>query len=276
MRKNKIVLIIVFAIITFFVFRYCVFAHFSVVETISSSLLYPLLRIQQLVVEPMSAKIKHRATMHELQDHIQSLQEINEKLLAENIALKGMRSYANETDELRSFNKRYTLRNGCMAQVLARHFSPSNQFFLVDAGTSQGIKKDMVALYCNSIVGRVAEVYPWYCKVCLITDADCKVAAMSTSSFSKKNANGIHEGINDATRTTMRYVSHLESVDVHDTVLSSGEGLVFPKGFALGKIIAADKGELFYTITVEPVLDFKSLGYCILVAKEDIEVKLKQ
>ena len=68
----------------------------------------------------------------------------------------------------------------------------------------------------------------------------------------------------------MRYVSHLEAVNVGDDVFSSGEGLVFPKGFALGKVTAADKGDLFYTITIQPALDFQALRYCTLVAKEDI------
>ncbi len=63
----------------------------------------------------------------------------------------------------------------------------------------------------------------------------------------------------------------LESVAVNDVIISSGEGLVFPKGFALGTVVAADKGELFYDIMVKPALDFKTLQYCMLVAKEDVE-----
>ena len=136
----------------------------------------------------------------------------------------------------------------------------------------------MVALYNNNIVGKVIEVYPWYCKVCLITDADCKIAASSFISLNanksirvQKGASGIHEGINNAMFTTLRYVSHLESVNVGDTILSNGEGLIFPKGFALGKITQAHKGELFYEITVQPILDLQSLQYCTLIAKEDIE-----
>jgi len=187
--------------------------------------------------------------------------------------------YADETDELRMFNKQYALQKGCVAQVLARHFSASNQFFLVDVGSAQGIKKDMVALYGNAIVGRVAEVYPWYCKVSLITDVDCKVAVLcasfsaqsrKTNKVALKGASGIHEGINNTTCTTLRHVSHLESIYVGDDVLSSGEGLVFPKGFLLGKVTTAEKGELFYTIFVQPSLDFQTLRYCTLIAKEDI------
>ncbi len=282
MNKNTTIIIVVFIIISFFVFRHCVVPGISMVEKVSSSFLYPLLRIQQLIIDPIAAKIQRSARVHELEHNIEEMRKQYEMLYAEHIALKAGVAYTDETIELHNFNKRYVLNSGITAQVLARHFSSNNQFFLVNAGVSQGIKKDMVALYCNNIVGRVSEVYPWYCKVCLITDADCKVASMCCQSdvsnvltkgkrLAKKGAYGIHEGCNDLHNATMRYVSHLEKVNENDMVLSSGEGLVFPKGFALGKIVAADKGELFYDITVQSALDFKTLRYCTLISKEDVE-----
>ena len=268
--KNNVIIAVIIVIISFFVFRHCARASISVMETVSSSLLYPLLRVQQLVIVPIAEWVHHRATIEELHMHCERLQKLNEKLLAENIALQSVLAYNDETIELHNFNKRYALSNCCVAQVLARHFSPTNQFFLLNAGSSCGIKRDMVALYCNSIIGRVTEVYPWYCKICLVTDSDCKIAA----TCGKKHASGIHEGMNEVGRTTVRYVSHLESVEMNDTVFSSGEGLVFPKGFALGTIIAADKGELFYTISLAPLLDLQTVRFCTIVAKEDIENSL--
>lgn len=263
-------------IISFFIFRHSVKASVLIIETVSSSLLYPILRLQQAIIIPLVGWFEKRTTINTLQDHLEQLHKINEELYAENIALKSVCSYANDIKELQDFNQRYELIHGRIVQVLARHFSSTNQFFLVNAGASQGIKKDMVALYCNNIVGKVIEVYPWYCKICLVTDSDCKVAVTCQESYAvgkkyKKGAHGIHEGVNDVLRTTVRYVSHLEKVRVNDTIISSGEGLVFPKGFALGKVIESKKGELFYDITIKPILDLPSLEYCILIAKEDIE-----
>ncbi len=288
MYKNRIVIGAVFAVIFFFVMRHAAMVEVSIVETVSSYCLYPLLRTQQLVVEPVCLWRNRSNSVVDLENTIGDLQKKYEDACAENIALKALCQYADETDELRTFNKRYALQKGHIAQVLARHFSGNNQFFLVDAGSAHGIKKDMVALYGNAIVGRVTELYPWYCKVSLITDVDCKVAVLCAPSSAKlqnahktvpsrknskvsfKGASGIHEGINETARTSLRYVSHLELLHEGDDVLSSGEGLVFPKGFLLGKIVCADKGELFYTIAVQPALDFQALRYCTLIAKEDI------
>ncbi len=276
MSKNKVIIIAVFIIISFFIFRHCARASVSILEVISSSILYPLLRVQNATLVPIAQWLDDRKTMHELLSDIAHLEKLNEELYAENSALKSLHLYEAETRELRNFNKRYALENGHLVQVLARHFSSTQQFFLVDAGSSQGIRKDMVALYGNTIVGRVEQVYPWYCKICLITNTDCKVAAtcLPEKFLTRKNfkgASGIHEGINDIARATVRYVSHLENINVNDTVMSSGEGLVFPKGFVLGKVAKAEKGELFYDITVQPLLDLQVLQYCTLIAKEDIE-----
>ena len=267
MYKNRVIIILIFVIIMFFIFRYCTYIGACAMETVSSCILYPFLRAQHAVVEPVKTWLGRSASITELEEEMEKLQKKYDELCKENIALKSMHYYTNETKELYDFNKRYLLQKGKLAQVLARHLSSNNQFFLVDVGSSQGIKKEMVALYGNAIVGRVAEVYPWYCKICLITDADCKVAALCY----KKNVSGIHEGVNDQLYTTMRYVSHLQSVDIADDVLSSGEGMIFPRGFALGKVVAADKGELFYTITIQPALNFQTLRYCTLIAKEHIE-----
>lgn len=281
MYKNKVIVVIVFTIISFFVFRHFVMIGPRVVEMFSSSVLYPLLRIQKCIVEPITMWMERRVIINELEASLEHMRKEYERIFAENIALKSMDVYARETSELREYHKKYALRNACIAQVLARHFSDNNHFFLVDAGALQGIKKDMVALYCNAIVGRVTQVYPWYCKVSLITDVDCKVAScvacsvdeaakntkVFASTLPKKSlpnhasadlsdktltksgalcrlgASGIHEGLNTPSLSALKYVSHLESVAINDLIISSGEGLVFPRGFALGTVVAADKGE---------------------------------
>jgi rod shape-determining protein MreC len=265
--KNRVVAVVLFTIISFFVFRHCAFVGVSTVGALSSCLVYPFLRIQQCIIAPIKVWLGRRVTIQELEKIVELIQKENDVLVAENISLKAMRYYADETSELRDFNKRYMLKKGRIVHVLARHFSPNNQFFLMDAGSRHGIKKDMIAMYCNCIVGRVCEVYPWYCKIYLITDAECKVAAMCEQT----GASGIHEGLNDNTHTVLRHVSHLEKITSNSLVLSSGEGLIFPSGFALGKIASVRKGDLFYSIDVKPILDFNALSYCTLIAKDEIE-----
>jgi rod shape-determining protein MreC len=253
----------------FFISRHCIFLTAPPLETALSCFVYPFLKIQQLIIEPIQMWLSRRVAMNELQRLYISLQKDYELLLAENIALKAINQHMHNINELSSFFKaRYYHKNTMViTQVLARHLSDQSQFFLVNAGTSQGVKKDMIALYQNCLIGKVTQVYPWYCKVCLITDNDCKVAVVCSETGSE----GIVEGINNTEIMSLKYISHLSTVKMNDLVLSSGEGLIFPSGFGLGKIIDVKKENLFYVINVKPMIDFRSLRYCILIAKEDIE-----
>jgi rod shape-determining protein MreC len=275
--KNKVAIVVIAMIIFFFVVRHSTFTAITLGEKSLSYIVYPLLCMQQKFIEPFTAWKKRSYDIGQLEKKIEELQQKHDEVCAENGALKALHCYAHETKELRDFNKKYLLQRGHVAQILARHFSLNNHFFFVDAGSSHGIHKDMVALYNNAIVGKVTDVYPWYCKVNIITDVDCKVAALCLPSFIaekeriKKGVSGIHEGINDCSCTVLRYVSHLESVNVGDDVISSGEGLIFPRGFALGTIKSVHKEDLFYAITVQPALDFEALRYCVLISKEHIE-----
>src|SRR5438132_10691917 len=136
----------------FFVLQRCTNVGTFAMETVSSCIVYPFLRIQHAVVEPITTWLARSTSIAELGEKIENLQNKYDELCQENIALKSMHCYADETKELRDFSKKYLLQHGKLVQVLARHLSSNNQFFLVDAGSSQGIKKDMVALYGNAIV----------------------------------------------------------------------------------------------------------------------------
>lgn len=265
--KNSIAVSILFIISAFFLCRYCSFFGASTVGAVSSCFVYPVLRIQQSLIEPMQQWVGNRVRFAELQQKYVALADERAQLMAENIALKSGNHYMRSISELLTFKKRYEKTGEHVVQVLARHLSADNQFFLVNAGSRHGVQKDMVALYGNCLIGRVAHVYPWYCKVYLITDQQCKVAAVCV----KTGATGIHEGLNSELQTALSHVSHLEKIEVGDTLISSGEGLVFPQGFGLGTIVAAERGDLVYTITIKPLLDFNTVRYCTLLAKSESE-----
>ena len=131
---------------------------------------------------------------------------------------------------------------------------------MVDAGENFGIKKGMIALYNNNLIGKVTEVYPYYSKISLVTDSLCNVAAYCSSNGVK----GIHHGLKKGT-TTLSYVDHRDEVLTGDLVLSSGEGGLFPRGFALGRIEHADSTGYGRSIIVKPLVDLKRIEYCCIV-----------
>jgi rod shape-determining protein MreC len=136
----------------------------------------------------------------------------------------------------------------------------------IDRGASKGVQPNMVALYKNCLIGRVSEVYPSYSKVLLITDKTCKIAALCGTTKSS----GIHEGLNKKDYCTLNYVSHLCTLEEGELVISSGEGLVFPQGFGLGKIKSFTRKGLFYDVVIEPLVDLKNIEYVYIIQKGEL------
>jgi rod shape-determining protein MreC len=235
----------------------------DVIHTVSASITYPFLRLQKIIVDPIKKWSSERVTLAELHATIDTLRTEQEATLAENIRLQSTLAYYKDVEELLAFNERYA-NKGYVSQILVKQFSSREHSFLVQGGLTQGITKDMVATYKNNLIGRVVEVYPWYSKVQLITDGACQVAAYCT----RTRAQGIHKGAYNNHETLLDFVSHLEKLHVGDLVVSSGQGLVFPQGFALGTIISYVPEDLYQQVRVKPIVDLLAIKYCTLLAKK--------
>ncbi len=239
------------------------FSHTALFDTISSYVMYPILVVQKNVVTPIKYYFSKKKTLRECYEVITCLRAERDELLAQNVQLHAMISYEQDIQELIMFKKQYQEAQGIVAQVLVKHFSDHSHYYLIDKGSNAGIKSDMVAVYKNCLLGKIVEVFPQYSKVLLITDRLCKVAAYCPHT----KATGIHEGNNQENISGLKYVSHLAQVEPDDLVLSSGDGLVFPRGFALGKIKKCNPEGLFYDVSVDIVCDLRAIQYCFIVQK---------
>lgn len=237
--------------------------HTNFVNYAASYVVYPVLYLHHTLIDPIKKWRHEKQELAAVKQDLERITKEYERVLSENIYLYAAVSYMNGTKELRDFKSRYEDPNATIVRVIARTFSDQAHFFLIDAGFDKGIQKDMVVVYKNNLVGRVSDVYPWYSKVCLITDRQCKVAAHCTES----NVQGIHEGRNSQDVTDLAHVSHLAQVKENEIVLSSGDGMVFPEGFALGTVCQSTIEGLYNRITISPLCDFKTIDYCMVISR---------
>jgi rod shape-determining protein MreC len=235
-------------------------------ETGISYCIYPLLATQRAIVNP----VKQYFEVNQLQREVQALYvrciAERQELLKENIELVSMLDVARAVQELSEFKKRYS-SDALIAQVIGRQYD-DRHFFWIDAGKNRGVEVDMVVVYKNCLIGRITEVYFYYSKVTLITDPFCKVAAFCKNS----QEHAIHEGTGSINQTKLTYVfdSRLDldkRLKKGDLVLTSGEGLIFPKGFGLGTIESFKSDDLQCNVTLTPLVDFNKIDYCSVIAK---------
>jgi rod shape-determining protein MreC len=250
------------AILLFFMIRMA-WLPTAAIRLAASAVAYPFLLMQNVVTTRLDHWRQHRATRQEMLEFIAHLRKQNKELLASNIALQGQLNFMRHIEELTEFKKRYASDNSLLAQVLVRTFHDQEHSFIVGRGSFHGVEPDMVAVWHHCLIGRVSDVYPFYSKVMLITDARCKIAAECQGS----HAQGIIQGMYDLTYLALCYVDHLVPLELNELVISSGQGIIFPSGFSLGILKSYQSGQLYHTIVVKVPCDLTAIDYCYLIAK---------
>lgn len=233
------------------------------IEHCASYLVFPFLKLQMELVHIAGVSSSEWIHVWKREKEYKQIVVERDDLRAQLIALQAEAAVKEETKELQAFSEQYQDYSVRLVRILEKQYQQDDHFFLIEGGVNQGIKKDTAVVYKNCLVGRISEVFPWYSKVTLITDACCKVA----SYCQQTKTPGIYCGSYSLQEGLLAHVGHLATVQEGDTIFSSGQGLVFPKGFGIGTITSFSKneGDMQYTIAVKPFVDFNAIAYCFVL-----------
>lgn len=230
-------------------------------ELSSSYIFYPILKIQKFFTDPISQYLLRKTDLAALHQDLDQLKIINDDLQAKIISLESTLNFEQASQEIRDYAKIYDFSHQKLAQVLLRSFDDAGHFYWVDAGSNKGISCNMIAIYKNTIVGRVIHVDPLYSKIALITDKRCKI----TASCAHTKSVGIYEGNNNF-EPLFEFVPHYDALELDDLLISTGQGLVYPQGFAIGTIKSFYVQDVVYKVVVQPLVDLYKIDYVYLVA----------
>jgi rod shape-determining protein MreC len=232
-------------------------------ETAASVVVYPFVRTAQAVTYPFRASYEYMRDVHAsyTRYHIIKQQLINAQ--AELIQQYATDDYHKQIRELIEFEYGYDMSKAICAQVIARSLSAATHECFINAGLDKGVAVDMVAVFKNCLIGRVDQVYPLYSKIIFITDPRSKIGVY----MHETQASGICEGTCDVDKLIVRYVNHLDTLKEGDMVISRGQGLVYPQGFALGTVSSYTQNGVEYECTITPLVKPSEVAICYLFAK---------
>lgn len=176
------------------------------------------------------------------------LEEQNRELTAQNVELREYQLTAERLQDLLGLQNSYNLQSTA-ATVIGGSTDSWTRTVTLDKGTNDGIAVGMPVFDSYGAVGQVIQVSATTSTVRLLRDENSSVSAMIQSS----RAQGMVEGSADGT-LHLNLIRTDQTVNVGDTVVTSGLGGVFPKGLPLGKVTSVSRtpGALYYTIVVEP------------------------
>ena len=154
------------------------------------------------------------------------------------------------------------------AQVIGSGASETSQTLILDQGVNAGLRPDLPVIVPAGVVGKVLRVFANTVQVLLITDANSGVACLLESS----RIHGVLKGRNRPL-AQLAYVNNGDRVAVGETLVTSGEDRVYPKGLPVGVVVATRPGPEFQEIEVQPFAHLNRLEEVLVILERGAAVE---
>lgn len=229
------------------------------------------------VVFPIQKKI------YEIGDYIKRTKEAivsYQEILEENQVLKNEQI---KYDILLSYNEKILEENRRLQEILkikeeknlnlkvakVNFRNPSNLYtrFYINLGKKDGVKKNMIVLSGETLIGKVGRVYENYSIVDMITSENFNVSALTESQML-----GIIKGSDEEDGTLYFEANTFQNnIEIGEKIYTSGISEIYPKGLYIGKVseIDEDNGELFRSIKVKNDIDILNMMEVLILMPED-------
>ena len=148
--------------------------------------------------------------------------------------------------------------------------------FIINKGENKGIKKRMIAMTGEGLVGQVTSVGSNWSIVQCLSNENIAVAGLVVRT---RENNGIVKGYKDENNKLLAEIQRLSlnsPIKKGDVIVTSGLGGIYPARIRIGKVLSVyeDKGEVMKSAIIEPYVDFTKIEEVfIVVPKETREIK---
>ncbi len=274
---KKLIAVFIILILAFFSIKFTGIERTAItpVEKIIRETLAPLQSGVTSITNKLLNLKNYIITNKELQNENKILKEKIHELTIENTFLEEFRQENVRLklliDTKNQYEEHWDLVSAC---VVARDYNNWMHSIIVNKGSKTGIKRDMVVVNYQGLVGRVVNVTSNTSEVLLITDSESAVGALIQTT----RVHGILESsLEGEEQLQMVHIPHDAPIPQSAVVITSGLGSIFPKGLRLGyvkNVIPASDG-LVKKIMVKPFVDFNSLEE-VLIIRNDLKVKINK
>ncbi len=152
------------------------------------------------------------------------------------------------------------------ATVVGRESGNYMTVLTLDCGSANGVKLNMPVITGEGIVGYVSEVGLTWCKVSTIIETATSVGAY----VERSGEIGIVKGdfsLKNQGYCQMSYLSTDSDIKVGDRIISSGIGVVYPRGLLIGTVseIVPDEASRTLSAYVEPAVDLRDISRVMII-----------
>lgn len=149
------------------------------------------------------------------------------------------------------------------ANVVTRGAKRWAHTFILDAGSSKGVRKDMVVVTPRGLAGKVIQVGENYSQVLLVNDVRFSAAVRLEETRKEAILSGT-----GASACELLFFPHEEQIKKGDVLISSGLDGIFPEGLKVGTVHSVSKEEgLFQSVQVDPSVDTSRMEEVLIISR---------
>lgn len=229
--------------------------------------------VQSIIYMPMDFFTNIFSNIDDIKNTYQENKILKEKLSEYKTLIYEVQEIKKENQELReSIDLTDSIRkfNPIQSTVISRSPERWIEQVTLNKGSKAGIKKNMVVITADGMIGKIQSVSPFTSTVQLLTGFDQYNRISATISREKgKDIFGIIEEYDEESDSLLFKIIDESDKDLEEgeLVVSSGLGGVFPAGLAIGKVkeVIPDKYGLTETALIEPAADMYDINHVIVV-----------
>ena len=187
-------------------------------------------------------------------------------LVAENARLRALLGSSSQIES-----------DALIAEVLSLEQRSDRHRLILDKGERDGVRVGQAVIDSTGLLGQVTEVMPGLSKVMLVTDPSHAVPMLNE----RTGQQVIAEGTGDRQQLSVRFISVSADIRLGDSLVTSGLGRRFPRGYPVGQIsnIETIPGESFQSVDMSISSKPHAIDHVLLLslveplASEDAVIK---
>jgi rod shape-determining protein MreC len=238
------------------------YQHMGPLRSFLATVLTPVQQAIQFPIRVFDNMVDYWKPRHVLISENQSLK--HEKFLQDG-RLQRLLAIESENARLRGLLKsmpRETLKYG-VAEIIQIDPMPNKHYVLLNQGLNTGLSVGQPVIDAEGIVGEITEVYPFSCKVILLTDRTHAIPVENA----RNQVRGILQGLGNLNEMKLQHVLNSADIQVGDVLITSGLGGHYPYGYPVGEVkeVIQAPGEPFASFLVKPFARLDRIRQVLLV-----------
>lgn len=179
-------------------------------------------------IMPRSALIAENQSLRQANANLQVILQQSQAATDENARLRRLLGWQPNT-----------LWKPVAGRIVSRDPATWWRTFRIDLGSRNGVRKDLPVMSPEGLIGRTTEVGLGYSQVALVGDPACRVAVLVRETGEQGIISQASEGVLDHRLVDLTHLPRAISLKAGQTVVTSGQGGVFPAGLLVGTVVDA-------------------------------------